>query len=168
MGLAFVLFLGFFQEIVTADDFSDAFKEFILGSDSNTITKVDLLEDSALSQRCMQCHDGSSAMAITLKDANAPMQFSGYHNVNHSVGMNYQDYANKSPGSYVSVENLDVRIKLENGHVTCISCHEIKETEEQMQTSANVGTPEQVCDSTGKLTIESAQISHLCTTCHVR
>ena len=161
-GFIFVA-LGFFQELAVASDFADAFNEFILGSDANSTTIDNLLINSTQSQKCMQCHDGSSAKAIVLKNAEAPLQISGHRNVNHPVGLNYSLYANKSPASYVSRQNLDVRIQLENGNITCVSCHEIRAVEQQVNASADISI--QVCGATGELTI-GMERGGLCMSCH--
>ena len=164
--ITFVLFLCSFQGLAIAGDFANAFKDFILGSDVQASTRDALLVNSTRSERCMQCHDGSSAKAIVLKDADAPLHISGYRNVNHPVGLNYSQYASNSPVSYVRPENLDARIQLENGDVTCVSCHESRETNEfQAQSFAFADEQEQVCDATGSLTVGPRK-TDLCMSCH--
>ncbi|MCW8923169.1 MAG: hypothetical protein OQK69_06015 [Gammaproteobacteria bacterium] len=151
-GFAFVLLLCIFHPLSMAGGFDDV----------NTID--DLLVNPDQSQKCMQCHDGSAAKEIVLKDADAPLQISGHKNVNHPVGLDYRRYANESPMTYVRIENLDARIQLENGNVTCITCHEIKQ-EMLGQATDLAELPEQACASTGELTIGLGR-GGLCVSCH--
>lgn len=139
------------------------FKDFIIGADVEVGAVDSLLINAGRSQKCMQCHDGSSAKVIVLKDADTPMQIIGHRNANHPVGLVYREYAISKPGSYVSPEDLDERIVLENGNVGCISCHESRLSEDRsVQASIN----EQTCQSTGALTVGERQ-SDLCFSCHL-
>lgn len=167
-GFAYILLISSFQQLATAGSFAEAFEVFVVGSDAYVNNMDNLLANSSKSQKCMQCHDGSSAKAIVLKNADSPLQMNGHRNVNHPVGLNYSRYANEMPASYVSPENLDARIHLENGNVTCVSCHESRDNNErQMQQSFTfAGVQDQACESTGKLTVESGRTS-LCMSCHV-
>ena len=166
-GFTYILLISSFQQLATAGSFAEAFKVFVLGSDANVNNTDNLLANSTRSQKCMQCHDGSSAKAIVLKNADSPSQMNGHRNVNHPVGLNYSHYANEMPASYVSLENLDARIQLENGNVTCVSCHESRDNDERQvqQSFTFAGIQDQACESTGKLTVESGRIG-LCMSCH--
>ena len=113
----------------------------------------------------MQCHDGSKAKSIGIKHADTVMTFTSHGSSNHPVGMSYARYARKSPASYVPPARLDSRIKLENGQVTCVSCHETKlhETVVAMQSEQNIAVEK--CSSTKSLTTGSNQ-TRLCMSCH--
>jgi hypothetical protein len=92
--------------------------------------------------------------------------------VDHPVGMQYASYAHSDPAVYVPPEQLDKRIILENGEVTCLSCHETK-TQEQVEqdylievshTNAAIGD-QQVCSATDRLTTGTNRTT-LCLSCH--
>lgn len=120
----------------------------------------------------MNCHDGSSATPVTLKHADTTMRFSAHGSGDHPVGMRYANYASSNPGEYVALEDLDRRIILENGEVTCVSCHETRDhvetgtdvrfTTTQIAYSDN-GT--YVCSATKRLTTGTSSTT-LCLSCH--
>ena len=146
-----------------------SFRDFILGDElSNAAeTSIGIPSDSE-SARCMQCHNGNSAKAVSLKHADTAMTFTSHGSSNHPVGMSYASYARKDPASYITPARLDSRVKLENGKVTCISCHETKKatshnTEVVLSESGNTAT--NTCSSTKALTTGPSQ-THLCMTCH--
>ncbi|MDH5631354.1 MAG: hypothetical protein OEZ10_00020 [Gammaproteobacteria bacterium] len=85
--------------------------------------------DSSTAQ-CMQCHNGSHGMQIDIKGAEAPMQFNRIgKQVNHPVGMDYETYASRKPGSYVHPAMLNPRVRLVEGQVSCVSCHQERKTQ---------------------------------------
>ena len=163
-----------FTSLGSAKGFADRFREFVLGTDDPTVSETASLPDAtaATSQQCMACHDGSGGTAIALKDAGSAMRYSGTHNVDHPVGMDYASYAYRFPVEYVAPERLDQRILLEDGRVTCLSCHETK-TPEQLgqenllqvnQSAAGLGTGAG-CTATDRLTTGTHQTT-LCLSCH--
>ena len=90
----------------------------------------------------------------------------------HPVGMRYASYASKDPGLYVALEQLDERIILEDGEVTCLSCHATKSqahasvppTAAGKNTIDSIGR-HQVCTATDRLTTGANRIT-LCLSCH--
>ena len=105
------------------------------------------------------------------KHADTAMQFTSHGSVNHPVGMNYRSYAYKDPASYVSPEIMDKRIILEDGEVTCISCHASKSGSSFIQGSlmkaavTSTDGLESVCTSSKELTT-GTDITQLCLSCH--
>lgn len=159
-----------------AGSFSETFKNFILDKGEPDRTSIDnpaaRLPDLSHSIRCMECHDGSQARGVALKHADTTIKFSGRGSVNHPVGMNYRYYANKDPAVFVPAEQLDSRIILENGEVTCISCHALKNTSPQVHGNllrASVITTDDEestnCTASKNLTTGST-ITKLCLSCH--
>lgn len=172
-----LLFLICFSNEVLAAKYSDAFKEFILGVDQQggmeALKPVAKLPDMSRSITCMECHDGSQARGVSLKHSETPMKFTGHGSVNHPVGMKYDYYAKNNPVVFVSLERLDKRIILEDGEVTCISCHALKNTlsdESDNFIKTSVFPREEYATSyctanNKKLTTES-NITTLCLSCH--
>ncbi len=98
------------------------------------------------------------------------MRFRGNHTVDHPVGMDYASYAYRDPVVYVPPEQLDERIVLEDGEVTCLSCHETKSREPVepgywVKVKSPASDPNQGCSATGRLTTGSNQTT-LCLSCH--
>ena len=99
------------------------------------------------------------------------MRYRGNHNVDHPVGMDYASYAHKDPAVYVPPEQLDKRIILENGEVTCLSCHETKLQSHLEQdflpslAQQNTIDGEQICTATNRLTTGTNR-TQLCLSCH--
>jgi hypothetical protein len=120
----------------------------------------------------MACHDGSGGQRVALKHAESPMRFRGNHNVDHPVGMDYASYAYRDPVVYVLPQQLDERILLEDGKVTCLSCHETKTREQveqdyliEVRHARDAGDDQQVCTATDRLTTGTHQTA-LCLACH--
>ncbi len=143
-----------------------SFKDFILDEGiSNAAQSAVQIPVNSKSASCMQCHNGSSAKSVSVKHADTAMTFSSHGSSNHPVGMFYAGYAQKSPASFVAAANLDSRIKLENGQVTCVSCHQTKSHNTEV---AMIDEQKQVlekCASSKALTTGSSQ-TRLCMSCH--
>ncbi|MCW9025656.1 MAG: hypothetical protein OQK73_13360 [Gammaproteobacteria bacterium] len=160
--------------VAMAGGFADSFRDYILAEETKTASAEIILAKADRSQKCMQCHDGSNAKAVALKGANAPLQYGRHGNANHPVGLQYASSAYEQPASYVAPSKLDTRIKLENGSVTCVSCHETKtgreeflHTQEKHSSSQSVSSNQnEACSSTGLLTVGKSQTG-LCMSCHV-
>lgn len=152
-----------FMAISTAQ--ASSFREFILGNETPRIVEMATNSESA---SCMQCHDGSNAKSVAVKHADTAMTFTNHGSSNHPVGMYYAAYAQKDPASYATPASLDTRIKLENGKVTCISCHETKKSsshEASLSSIKQVANVANTCTSTKSLTTGPSQ-TRLCMTCH--
>jgi len=152
--------------IISTSANAGSFRDFILDEGlSDSFRLAAQIPANSKSASCMQCHDGSKAKSVGLKHADTAMTFTNHGSSNHPVGMSYNNYARKNPTSYVALAQLDSRIKLENGQVTCVSCHETKshETEVAMQSEQNIAAEK--CSSTKSLTTGSNQ-TRLCMSCH--
>lgn len=68
---------------------------------------------------CMSCHDGTIARTIT---AHALTGGGTDLGANHPVGMDYLTAVRGNPGSFIDPAS-NPRIVLEDGKVSCISCH---------------------------------------------
>lgn len=155
-----------------AGSFADRFKDFVLNTDSEeTFSDGSIVQlPETGSAKCMQCHDGSSARGVTLKHADAPMKFTQHGSTNHPVGMDYNHYASLNPMIYVPREQLDPRIILEDGEVTCLSCHALKSSPvenqgEFIKTSAVSNDEAADCLASKELTTGSSR-NQLCFSCH--
>jgi len=149
-----------------AGSFSDAFKNFVLGAEANagTLPAVQLPSTSQASN-CMQCHSGNAGPRITMKHAGTPMQFRGHLSIDHPVGMDYNRYAYKNPDTYVVPARMDKRILFENGKVTCVSCHQIKNEPVAQADVIHTRTASQRCNVGTGYTTGSSQ-TRLCMGCH--
>lgn len=141
-----------------------SFKDFILDEGLAPTQYSAQIPANSTSAACMQCHDGSSAKNVSLKHADTAMTFTSHGSSNHPVEMNYESYARKNPASYVAVARLDSRIKLENGQVTCVSCHETRSHEVKVVMNQQSDVVEN-CSSTKLLSTGSSQ-TRLCMSCH--
>jgi hypothetical protein len=158
----------------SAKGFADKFRAFILDSQAVTpSTRSQLnLPQPLRSHHCMECHDGSAGRRISLKHAEAAMRFLAHGSIDHPVGMRYTSYASNNPTLYVSPDQLDNRIILEDGEVTCLSCHETKlhanGTLPRMVAQENaIGSIDQhqSCTATDRLTTGNNRMT-LCLSCH--
>ena len=141
-----------------------SFKDFILDEGLTTPRHLAQIPANSKSASCMQCHDGNNAKSVSIKHAETAMTFTSHGSSNHPVGMDYESYVRKSPASYVAPARLDSRIKLENGQVTCVSCHETRLHEVDVVMNEQNITVEN-CSSTKTLTTGSSQ-TRLCMSCH--
>lgn len=159
-----VLLLGA-SHAAHAGGFSDAFKNFVLGSEANagTLPAVQL-PASSLSRTCMQCHNGSGGPHINMKPAGTPMQFSGT-SIDHPVGMDYNQYAYKRPESYVLPMRMDARILFEDGKVTCVSCHQTETRPVALSSTGVTGATPRRCNVGTGYTTGSSR-TRLCMGCH--
>ena len=152
--------------IVSTSVNAGSFQDFILDEGlSSTAQRTAQIPANSQSAACMQCHDGSNGKSIGIKHADTAMIFTSHGSSNHPVGMSYDSYARKSPASYVASARLDSRIKLENGQVTCISCHETKSHTTEVVVLNEQKAEIENCSSTKGLTTGSNQ-THLCMSCH--
>ena len=155
--------------IISTSVNAGSFRDFILDEGlSNATQRSVQIPANSKSASCMQCHDGSKAKNVGLKHADAAMRFTSHGSSNHPVGMPYDIYARKNPASYVALARLDSRIKLENGQVTCVSCHETKQSSlhklDIVSLKEKDGTIN-TCSSTKELTTGPGQ-TRLCMSCH--
>ena len=155
--------------IISTSANAGSFRDFILdeGRSDSFLLAVQIPANSK-SASCMQCHDGSKAKNVGLKHADTAMMFTNHGSSNHPVGMPYNNYARKSPASYVALASLDSRIKLENGQVTCVSCHETKQSSLHKLNIVSLKKSDgtiNTCSSTKELTTGPGQ-TRLCMSCH--
>lgn len=142
-----------------------SFRDFILDEGLSDITRSVQIPANSKSASCMQCHDGSSAKNVGLKHADTAIRFTSHGSSNHPVGMSYDSYARKNPASYIAPSRLDSRIKLEDGQVTCVSCHEIKSHKAEVVVLNEQKNAVESCSSTKTLTTGSSR-TRLCMSCH--
>ena len=111
------------------------------GTDPDRMTEV-----------CLNCHDGSVSQRLT----------------NHPVGMNYRRYLTRFPQDYNSLKGRYDQVTLVNGKVSCISCHELKNSELSRQVVAkNIFETPEYCRAGGKLNSPNG-VTGLCQSCHIR
>lgn len=161
-------------QAVFAGSIGDSFKSWLLGSEAQASMLIDYQPGlDRIAQGCVQCHNGVRARHITVKDADAPLQFSSSGvQVNHPVGMNYDDYVATRAGNYTLRDSLDSNIILVNGKVTCVSCHRLKETEESnnifeagWDENQSAWAVTESCSSSREFTVGPRE-TDLCLACH--
>ena len=146
-----------------ATSFADALRDFVLGAEAKaSVADVGRVLDS-VARGCLQCHDGSVASHVSVKSADSPLQFDGFRNANHPVGMRYDDHYRRQPTSYRARALLDPNITLIDGMVSCVSCHRLKtdsptRPHEQQATLAVRAS----CSASSDLTVAK----NLCMACH--
>lgn len=159
-------------QAAVAGSFSENFSKWLLG-ESAQAAMLDDYNPEGSTEHCLQCHNGSRATHIAVKDAETPMQFSliGMQ-VNHPIGMDYDHYATTQRNSYTPRSSLDPSIILVGGRVTCVSCHKLKEQQSSPTTSSPVSSDPQDgltlaedCSASTKLTVGPGE-GGLCLACH--
>lgn len=156
----FLLLTGY--TVPASADFADQFRAFIVGNETPVTQAID-----TVAQGCMQCHDGSSASHITIRRSGSPLQIRGSQTLNHPVGMVYDDAVRKDPQSYRSRTALHPNIRLVNGQVSCVSCHQLKSNAiiASNNTTMAATVPSNSCSATKELTTGHGDKA-LCMACH--
>ncbi|MDH4161903.1 MAG: cytochrome c3 family protein [Nitrospirota bacterium] len=99
-----------------------------------------------VSSFCMECHDGTTGQLVAVKNGSC-RRVSGADSPqdrSHPVGINYRAAMAKRGGLHAP-EEIVAKIKLVNGRVSCISCHDLYSRNSKLLAA----TP-----------------TNLCTTCH--
>lgn len=169
--VSFVLNLVVAQTAV-ADSLGEKFKRWVLGNEAQAAMLDDFdPETDRIVQGCTQCHDGSRAAHIAVKDAEMPLQYSSSGvQINHPIGMDYDYYAARKNGSYKPRHSLDPNIILIDGRVTCVSCHRLKGTARsdtlfEWRGIKTVTSVANNCSASKRLTVGPRQ-TDLCLACH--
>jgi len=157
-----------------ADGLGGSFRSWLLGSEAQAATLDNYQPElDGVAQACLQCHNGVNDTHFTVKNANTPIQFSNSGmQVNHPVGMYYDDYAATGSRNYTPRVSLDPSVVLVDGNVTCVSCHRLKDTpgsdslaamrwDENQPTLAGTNS----CSASAELTVGPRQ-TDLCLACH--
>lgn len=176
--LIYIMLIMFAAPSVCAGTFSASFQSWLLGPQaSSAVIKTEQVRLDAVSAECMQCHNGRDSSHIAIKSADSPMQFSvSGRQSNHPVGMNYDKYAASQPASYRPRSRLSPKISFANGQVACITCHQLKDSNEyeshnagsfQKVSTASVASVsgKDMCTSRKTLTVGPKK-SDLCMSCH--
>ncbi len=148
----------------TARSFADSMREFILGNETRRDASDSDGKMDNVTLRCMQCHDGTTARDVALKSASSPLHFVGLVNVNHPVGMRYEDSSRKHPNRYRARQLLDPEITLVNGRVSCLSCHRLRNSAPEPTSGGQqfVSGGRETCVASSELTVKK----NLCLACH--
>ena len=160
--LVLAIYLGSFISPVAS---AGTFRDWLLGSEAQASTGLEDIQLDSFARGCMECHNGVGASHIAVKDARSPLQISGSMNVNHPVGMDYDEHANRKPRGYRSSASLDPNIVLVGGRVSCVSCHQLKEDEPQQIVTAQIGHSN--CTASSQLTVGPKE-TDLCLSCHIK
>ena len=105
----------------------------------------------SVSAECLSCHDGSVAR-LSVIGVGSWSHAEGFTNSDtgtHPIGVDYEDVYMNSPGEFRPPSMLDSRIKLVDGKVGCVSCHNL------------------YSDTPMKLVMSNRQ-SRLCLECHIK
>lgn len=150
-----------------ATSLAEHFQAFVLGAQAQAHPREarDLRLD-AITQGCLQCHDGSRASHVSVRDAGTPMPIRGSQTLNHPVGMAYDHSVSKDPYGYRSRATLHPNIRLVDGQVTCISCHQIKAGVQHASAHPHRGR-DTACTATTELTVGQRD-KDLCLACHIK
>ncbi|MCD4750692.1 MAG: hypothetical protein K8R59_15075 [Thermoanaerobaculales bacterium] len=97
---------------------------WVIGDRSFMQMSGDVVEISSVTLACAGCHDGTVAKSITIHDKSsetAPPYNTdkGAPGSNHPIGMPYPF----SESEFVALGDLDPRLSLADGKVTCLTCH---------------------------------------------
>ena len=162
--LLLITVIIFYSGITHAGGFGDNFRNFVLGNETQA-KSTSGLDTSA--RACLQCHDGSRATHVSARSAGGPLEIRGSQTLNHPIGMIYDQSAMKDPQGYKSRTALNPNIRLVEGQVSCISCHQ---TRTDMTLAAAGDAPIQVpnasvCTATKELTV-GRRDRDLCMACH--
>jgi len=151
---------------VHAGSFSDTFKNFVLGSEASAgVLPAVQFPASSQANACMQCHNGSAGTRISMKHAGISMQFRGNMSIEHPVGMDYRQHADKNPDTYVAPAHMDKRIAFEAGKVTCITCHQTQNEPAALPGIPQARADSQYCNVDTGFTTGPSQ-TRLCMSCH--
>ena len=148
-----------------AASFAEHFRDFIVGAEAQTHSRAPGLDTSA--QGCLQCHDGSRAAHVTVRASGSPLQIRGSQTLNHPVGMVYERAVMKDPQGYKSRAALHPNVRLVEGQVSCVSCHQ---TRTDLTLAAAADMPIELaspstCTATKELTV-GRRDRDLCMACH--
>lgn len=153
-----------------ATSLAEHFQAFVLGAQAQArpLEARDLRLD-AIAQGCLHCHDGSRASHVSVRNAGTSMPIRGSQTLNHPVGMVYDQSVSKDPHGYQSRAALHPDIRLVDGQVTCISCHQIKTDAvpvSTMQARLDQGR-DTSCTATKELAVGQRD-KDLCLACHIK
>ncbi len=157
--------------IAHAGSLAEKFKKFVLGPEAEAYSinheeRYPAVKLDSTTENCMNCHDGSRATHITIKDASAPYQIRGFRTLNHPIGMSYDKHANKKPRGFKRRQSLNQNIRLVDGKVSCISCHKLKKENQLAMVMSSDGLGRGVnCESSKELTVGPKE-DDLCFACH--
>jgi predicted CXXCH cytochrome family protein len=119
-----------------------------IGSDDHTSAGFQQALDST-SRRCMSCHDGSVATAITANiGSGTSRDFGRFDKSDHPIGVDIETVRMLRQSAHIRpIEAISSQIPLYNGKLGCGSCHNPYSKEE-------------------KYLVMSDQGSNLCSSCH--
>ncbi len=161
-----LLLIGLFFDVADAGSFAEKFRRFVLGPEAEAYsynpTKLDHVAEG-----CVGCHNGATAIHITVKVAEAPLQIRGVQTVNHPVGMLYDYYTLKKPRGFRPKSTLPSSIRFVDGKVTCISCHTFKDDASQKFTKTLDIANGKGCTA-GKGLTAGLRETDLCMACHIK
>jgi hypothetical protein len=153
-----------------AASLAEQFQAFVLGAEAQArpLETRDLQLD-AIAQGCLQCHDGARASHVSVRPAGSPMPIRGAQTLNHPVGMVYDQSVSKDPRSYRTRTALHPNIRLVDGQVTCISCHQLKPGTDAVPGLQARLEPGQFtnCTASKELTM-GPHDKELCLACHIK
>ena len=122
------------------------------------------LPDTARS--CLQCHDGTRAVDVAATMPGFSRRSARFGtSESHPVGMHYDEYVTRAPRQLRPRQALNPDIVLDNGRVSCISCHRLREPLTPTSTAIE-RVVEQECMASPELTIEREE-GDLCLACHL-
>jgi mono/diheme cytochrome c family protein len=148
-----------------AAGFGERFRDFIVGAEAPAARRAPGLDHGARS--CLACHDGARATHIAVRAAGSPLEIRGSKTLNHPVGMPYDRSVMKDPQGYKPRAALPPAIRLVDGQVSCVSCHQTR-TDLTLAATADarveLANPS-VCTATKELTM-GRRDRDLCLACH--
>ena len=116
--------------------------------------------------RCMQCHDGVSAVDVEITLPGTNTGVTSLHTGKHPIGMFYGDYVRATPLEYRRHDVTNSDISLVDGKVSCVSCHTSKqESLQPILTSQTSLKEDTVCLSSAGAKSEPGGV---CQSCHIR
>lgn len=162
-------------ESVLAGGLAERIKTWFFGAEAQAATVAYAQPRlDHVGQRCVECHNGVHATEITVKSAEAPPHYSlSGMQVNHPVGMIYDDYAITDARYFTSRFLLNGDINLVDGKVTCVSCHRLRNREgpensieARWNESPSAWASPESCNASSELTVGPRE-EDLCLACHI-
>jgi len=157
--LAFIVSMTALQVSAANADF----RNFILGEENKVSTDTGMLDP--VSTSCLGCHDGARAKYVGIETQDT-IAGSGFGRRNHPVGLLYDTAVARDPGGLNPRATLHPAIKLVDGRLSCVSCHQQKTEPVRVAANAPLAGAD-LCTATKELILGPGD-RRLCLACHVK
>ena len=115
---------------------------------------------------CLSCHDGVTASDSPIGRRPAHGKGLSSPGANHPIGVSYSRVSLRNQREYVPEAALDPAIRLVDGVVSCVSCHERKSGADTGAVGMDAPSSSS-CTASKRLVLHNAR-SRLCAACHIK